>query len=102
MSVRLLRPVALALAVATLDRSAPIFSPLFFDVLLITVVVTVLFALRCRDAAVAVRVVRLTSPCFASPPLTLVSLRSETREKSKLDEDLRERRQIGCYRNLIA
>lgn len=100
--MKLLRPVALALAVATLDRSAPIFSPLFFDVLLITVVVTVLFALRCGDAVVAARVVLLTLSRFASPLPTLVSLWPEMRGKSKLDEDLRERRQIGCYGNLIA
>jgi len=66
---------------------------------LITATVTVLFALWSGDA-VGVHAVRITSPRLAS--LRLASPHTETRGKSKLDEDLRERRQIGCYGNLIA
>lgn len=41
---------------ATFDRPFSIFSPLFFDVLLITAVVTVLFALRSGAAAAAANI----------------------------------------------
>lgn len=54
------RFVELLSAVATFDRPFSIFSPLFFDVLLITTVVTVLFALWSGAAAAAsIRVARL-------------------------------------------
>lgn len=60
------RLVELSLAVATFGRPFPIFSPLFFDVLLITDAVTVLFALRRFGAE--------TPPAFA--PFALSRLAS--------------------------